>query len=80
MYLFQLITQFFQDMRARKLRTFLAVGMLSSFTTFSAFSLDFAVLMERKEHAAALSYLGASVVLSILALFAGLMLARWVLQ
>ncbi len=62
------------------LRTFLAVGMLGSFTTFSAFSLDFAVLMERREHVAALFYLTASVLFSILALFAGLSIARHVLE
>lgn len=65
---------------SNEVRTFLATGVLGSFTTFSAFSLDFAVLMERKEHMAALFYLSASVTLSILALFAGLSLARSLLQ
>ncbi|MCG8559797.1 MAG: fluoride efflux transporter CrcB [Hyphomicrobiales bacterium] len=65
---------------SNEVRTFLATGVLGSFTTFSAFSLDFAVLMERKEHMAALFYLSASVTFSILALFAGLSLARSLLQ
>lgn len=65
---------------SNEVRTFLATGVLGSFTTFSAFSLDFAVLVERKEHMAALFYLSASVTFSILALFAGLSLARTVLQ
>lgn len=59
-----------------EMRTFLATGILGGFTTFSAFSLDFAVLMERKANAAAMLYLGASVGLSILALFAGLSVIR----
>ena len=62
------------------MRTFLATGILGGFTTFSAFSLDFAVLMERKAHGIAMLYLGASVGLSILALFAGLSIMRAALQ
>lgn len=58
-------------------RLFLATGLLGGFTTFSAFSLDVAALWERGA-AAALGYAGASVVLSVLALFAGLALARLV--
>ena len=61
---------------SNEVRIFLATGILGGFTTFSAFSLDFAVLYERREVAAALTYAGASVVLSILALFAGLSLIR----
>lgn len=65
---------------SHEVRTFLATGILGGFTTFSAFSLDFAVLMERKAEGLAVVYLGASVGLSILALFAGLYIARVVLQ
>ena len=61
---------------SNEVRIFLATGILGGFTTFSAFSLDFAVLYERREVATALTYAGASVVLSILALFAGLSLVR----
>lgn len=60
------------------LRTFLTTGLLGGFTTFSAFSLDFAVLIERKQELAAGLYLAASVGLSILALFAGLHIARMI--
>lgn len=63
-----------QDMRA-----FLTVGILGGFTTFSAFSLDFAVLVERKEMMLAGLYAAGSVGLSIAALFAGLWLMRAVL-
>ena len=57
-------------------RHFLTTGILGGFTTFSAFSLDFAALTERKAHLLAWTYLSASVLLSILALFAGLWLVR----
>lgn len=57
-------------------RLFAAVGVLGGFTTFSAFSLETALMIERREFALAMGYVGASVVLSIAALFLGLMLAR----
>jgi fluoride exporter len=62
-----------------EVRTFLATGVLGGFTTFSAFSMDFAHLMQRQELAAAMLYLLGSVALSILALYAGLWLTRLVL-
>jgi fluoride exporter len=62
-----------------ELRTFLATGILGGFTTFSAFSMDAVLLMQRGETAAAAVYIGASVLLSILALLAGLFLTRLVL-
>jgi CrcB protein len=65
---------------SQEMRVFLATGILGGFTTFSAFSLDFVALWERKNHAAALGYAGGSVVLSLVAVFAGLWLARQVLQ
>lgn len=58
------------------LRLFLGTGILGGFTTFSAFSLDAVVLWERGAVAGALGYVFASVLLSILALVAGLWLAR----
>jgi len=61
---------------SESLRVFLAVGVLGGFTTFSAFSLDFVVLIERKAHGLAALYAGTSVCISIAALFAGLWLAR----
>ncbi len=57
-------------------RLFAAVGVLGGFTTFSAFSLETALMIERREFALAGGYVAASVVLSIAALFLGLMLAR----
>ncbi len=55
---------------------FLAVGLLGGFTTFSTFSLDAVSLLQRGELLAMALYVLGSVVLSILALFAGLWLVR----
>jgi CrcB protein len=57
-------------------RLFVATGILGGYTTFSAFSLDVALLYERGAIGLALGYVLASVVLSILALFVGLWLVQ----
>jgi fluoride exporter len=57
-------------------RLFLGVGILGGFTTFSAFSLEAAMMIERGQLGVALGYALASVVGSVLALFAGLAIAR----
>jgi CrcB protein len=57
-------------------RAFLTTGILGGFTTFSAYSLDFAVLVERKSYGTALAYGTGSVALSLIAVFAGLSLVR----
>ena len=57
-------------------RLLLAVGVLGGFTTFSSFSLDTALMIQRRAWDAAFGYALASVVLSISALFIGLTLAR----
>lgn len=49
----------------------LAVGFLGGFTTFSAFAFDSLMLYQRGESAAALSYIGISVIGSLLAVAAG---------
>ena len=59
-----------------ELRLFVATGILGGFTTFSAFSLDVAVLWERGAHAAAAGYVAASVAGAVAALFAGLAIVR----
>lgn len=59
-----------------ELRLFVATGVLGGFTTFSAFSLEVAFLWERGTHGLALAYVAASIFGAILALFAGLWLAR----
>ena len=60
------------------LRSFLTVGILGGYTTFSTFSLDCALLLQKGQYGLAAAYMIGSVVLSILALFAGLWLVRLV--
>ena len=62
-----------------KWRLLLGVGVLGGFTTFSAYSLEVALRIERKAYGQAAAYSLGSVVLSVLALFAGLILVRRVL-
>lgn len=57
-------------------RLFLTTGFLGGFTTFSAFSLDALTLWERGEPLQASLYIIGSVVLSLIAAVAGLMLSR----
>jgi CrcB protein len=63
----------------QEMRLFLTTGILGGFTTFSAFSLDAAVLWERGETGLAVVYVVASVVLSLVAVAAGLALSRMML-
>ena len=55
---------------------FLTTGVLGGYTTFSAFSLDAAVLYERGAIGAAALYVLLSVALSIAGLFAGMAVVR----
>lgn len=57
-------------------RLFLTTGVLGGFTTFSAFSLDAALMYERGEAAATITYVLLSVVVSVAAVFAGLAISR----
>ncbi len=57
-------------------RLFLTTGVLGGFTTFSAFSLEVALLYERGEMLAAAVYMLASAVLAVAGLFAGLYIVR----
>jgi CrcB protein len=59
-----------------EMRAFLTTGILGGFTTFSTFSLDTALLIERGDWAGAALYVIGSVLLSVGALFGGLWLVR----
>lgn len=57
-------------------RLFLTTGILGGFTTFSTFSLDAAVLVERHSYAMAAGYIVISVALALSGLFFGLAMFR----
>ncbi|NVN87768.1 MAG: fluoride efflux transporter CrcB [Rhodopseudomonas sp.] len=66
----------FKGEASQPFRLFLMTGILGGYTTFSAFSLDAALLYERGEVGLAALYVLGSVVLSIAGLFGGLTLVR----
>jgi CrcB protein len=66
----------FKGSAAQPWRLFVMTGVLGGYTTFSTFSLDFALLYERGEIGLAALYMTGSVVLAIAGLFAGLALVR----
>lgn len=58
------------------LRLFVAVGIFGGFTTFSSFSLDTIVLIERGELLSAIAYVALSVVVCLIGLYLGLLITR----
>ena len=64
---------------SEEVRVFLVVGILGGFTTFSSFSLDTVLLLQRNELGLATLYIGGSVILSVLSFLAGLSLLRQIL-
>jgi CrcB protein len=61
---------------ATELRFALGVGLLGGFTTFSAFSLEVVLMIERKAWTTAAGYVALSVFAAVAAVFLGLMLGR----
>lgn len=57
-------------------RLLLGVGFMGGFTTFSSFSLETVLMIERRDYGQAAGYIAASVALSVGALFLGLLAAR----
>jgi CrcB protein len=53
-------------------QAFLVIGILGGFTTFSAFSLEFGLMIEKNQLSAAALYAIGSVLLGLIALFAGI--------
>ena len=64
------------DSSAEPLRLFLGVGVLGGFTTFSAFSLEIAQMVQRGQMGMAAAYAVASILLALGALFAGMATAK----
>lgn len=58
------------------MRLFVATGVLGGYTTFSTFSLEAMLLIERNQFGAAAAYIGSSVLLGVVGLWAGLALMR----
>jgi len=63
---------------SQSLRLFLGVGILGGFTTFSAFSLESYLMLEKKAFWAFFGYVSASFLISLLALGLGLWISRLV--
>jgi CrcB protein len=62
---------------SQAVQLFVSTGILGGFTTFSAFSLEAALLWERGQVLSSALFVVASVALSIAGVFAGLGLIRW---
>ena len=63
--------------KAKELHLLIAVGILGGYTTFSTFSLESTMLIEKGNYTLAAAYIGGSVLLSVAALFLGLLIFRW---
>ena len=61
---------------AETIRLFAAIGVLGGFTTFSSFSLDAINMIQAKAYGPFVTYVGSSVILSILAVAVGLYFMR----
>lgn len=64
------------DNAAEPLRLFMGVGVLGGFTTFSAFSLEMAQMVQRGQMGMGAIYAFASVTLALCAIFAGMVIAK----
>jgi CrcB protein len=60
----------------QKWRLLIAIGVLGGFTTFSSFSLETVLMIERKDYALAAAYAVGSALFAILAVMLGLFIAR----
>ena len=64
------------DSSSEPLRLFLGVGVLGGFTTFSAFTLEMAQMVQRGQTGMAAAYALLSVVIALGAIFAGMTAAK----
>ena len=66
----------FRGEASQGMRLFLTTGILGGYTTFSAFSLDAALLWERGQERAAVAYVVVSVIASLIGVATGLAVMR----
>lgn len=59
-----------------QLRLLLTTGILGGYTTFSTYSLEIGLLLQRGQHGLAALYAGGSIALGLAGLFVGMKLAR----
>ncbi len=59
-----------------QLRLLLTTGILGGYTTFSTYSLEIGLLLQRGQHGLAARYAGGSIALGLAGLFVGMKLAR----
>lgn len=64
---------------SQEMRAFLTVGLLGGFTTFSTFSMEGALLIQRGDWQSAALYMGGSLVFGLMFLFAGMWLGKVIL-
>lgn len=75
-FLMGLLVVFLGERGGIPLAAFLMTGVLGGFTTFSAFSIDTLMLVNRGQGGLALIYVAASVGVSLFATFVGLVIGR----
>ena len=78
-FLMGVVIVYMAERSGHRFAPFLVTGILGSYTTFSSFSLDALVIYERGQTGIAAAYVTASVMLSLGAIFAGLVVARNIL-
>ncbi len=75
-FLMGIVFQYSQENANENIKHFVSLGVLGSFTTFSTFSLEAYNLFTQDKLTEAIIYILASVVLSLLALYLGIILIK----
>lgn len=75
-FLMGIVFQYSQENANENIKHFISLGVLGSFTTFSTFSLEAYNLFTQDKVTEAIIYILASVVISILALYLGILLIK----